>query len=69
MQSNKIFLEPAEVDAIDNLSHYERMQLRLHGNILRETKRDPIFEELGNEEPESDNDFQNHIYSYVNPAS
>lgn len=38
MQNNEMFLTEDEIDH-ENLSHYQSVQLQLHGNILRETRR------------------------------
>lgn len=68
-KSNKKFLEQREIDSMKDLSHYERIQLQLHGNILREPSRHPVLKEMGDMETDGPNtDFQNAIFSQLNPA-
>lgn len=41
------YLTPEEIEAIESLSHYQRTQLELHGNILREEPRPLAYEQEG----------------------
>lgn len=36
MQDNQKFLTQKEIEEIGTLSYYQRIQLKIHGNILRE---------------------------------
>lgn len=68
-KNSKKFLEQREIDSIKELDSFQRFQLDHHGNILRELSRHPVLKEMSEIETEETNgDFQNAIFSNLNPA-
>ena len=58
----------SEIRILGELNHYQRTQLELRGNIIPEVKRRFPFDELANEpDEERDGNYQNSIFSQLNP--
>jgi hypothetical protein len=58
------FLTPEEIEALESLSHYQRIQLELHGNILREETRPLAYR--SDEEGILSNQEESYIFSLEN---
>ena len=62
------YLTQSEIESIKELDSWQRWQLEYKGNILREVKRHPILEAMANEpDEERDGNYQNSIFSQLNP--